>query len=326
MRQPHLLRYLVRRLVVAGALVFVVSSASLLLAHLAPGDATTDLIRPGVSAETLARERARLGLDRPFAVQYVAWLSRAVRFDLGQSTRYGRPVQELLGQRARNTALLAVAALLVATVLGVVLGVVSGSRPAGAVRTVISGGSMLAVSIPPLLASLLLALMAARTGWFPVGGMSSVGVDELNWLGRMRDMAWHLVLPTVALAVPLAATIERLQSQALAETLREPYVRAATARGIPHRRVVWHHAFPVAVRPVVGVYGVIIGSLLSGSFVVEIVSAWPGLGRLMYEALVSRDTNLVAGCAVVGSTFLAAGNLVADVVLVATDPRLRTHS
>ena len=103
-------------------------------------------------------------------------------------------------------------------------------------------------------------------------------------------MAWHLVLPTVALAVPVAATIERLQSQALTETLREPYVRAAAARGIPHRRVVWHHAFPVAVRPVVGVYGVIIGSLLSGSFVVEIVSAWPGLGQLMYEALVSRDT------------------------------------
>lgn len=323
MPRKTLLPYLARRLAFACLLVFLVSSGSLVLAHLAPGDATTELLRPGVSAETLAGERARLGLDRPFVRQYVEWVSRALRLDLGQSFRYGRPVGELVRARAGNTVLLALVALLIATALGVSLGVVSGSRRAGVARAVIGGGSIVALSVPPLLASLALALLAARTGWFPVGGMTSPGMGDLGWLARAGDVAWHVALPALALGLPLAAAIERLQSQALAATLKEPYVRAAVARGVPWRRVVWRHALPVAIRPVAGVYGIIIGSLLSGSFVVEIVSAWPGLGQLMYEALVARDVYLVAGCAAVGSVFLAVGNLVSDAAVVLSDPRLR---
>ena len=326
MRPTDLLPFLARRVALAAVLVFLVTSGSLLLTHLAPGDATTSLVRPGVSAETLARERARLGLDQPFALQYIDWLGRAVRLDLGQSVRFGRPVTELLGARARNTALLALVALVVATALGLSLGILSGSRTRGFVPAVIGGASIVALSIPPLLASLLLAWVAARTGWFPVGGMTSAGTDSLGWLSRMADLGWHLVLPATALAVPLAATIERLQSQALEETLKEPYVRAAIARGVPRHRVIWRHALPAALRPVVGIYGIIVGSLLSGSFVVEIISAWPGLGQLMYEALLARDVNLVAGCAMAGSIFLAAGNLLSDVALVLTDPRLRSEA
>ena len=169
-------------------------------------------------------------------------------------------------------------------------------------------------------------LIAARTGWFPVGGMSSVQAQALGWWPRTIDLAWHLVLPTAAIAIPLAATLQRLQFQSMTEALRLPHVRAAVARGVPWRRVVWGHALPVAIRPVVGVYGVIIGSVFSGSFIVEIVSAWPGLGQLTYEALVARDMNLVAGCAVAGSMFLALGNLAADAALFACDPRLRNQS
>ena len=326
MSRGALLLYLARRLALAGILVFVVASGAFTLVHLAPGDSTSDLVRPGVSSATREAARERLGLDLPFAVQYVRWLGRALRLDLGRSTRYGRPVTDLLGERARNTVILAMSALVVATVAGLWLGVLAGSRAPGAVRTVIGTGSMLAVSVPPLLGSLFLALMAARTGWLPVGGMTSAGADQLGALARLGDLASHLVLPTVALAIPLAATIERLQSRSLAETLRAPFVRAAIARGIGWNRVIWRHAFPVAVRPIVGVYGIIIGSLLSGSFVVEIVSAWPGLGQLMYEALVSRDSDLVAGCTMAGATFLALGNLVSDAVLLVADPRLRIES
>jgi peptide/nickel transport system permease protein len=326
MRHRTLLRYLARRSLLAVVLVFVVSSGAFMLVHLAPGDATTDLVRPGVSPATRQIEQTRLGLDRPVVVQYAEWLGRVMQLDLGQSTRYGRPVAELLGERSRNTALLAVSALSVATVVGLSLGVFSGSRGPGLVRALVGASSLLAVSVPPLLGSLLLALMAARTGWFPVGGMTSPGADRLGLLAQVGDVAVYLVLPTLALAVPLAATIERLQSRSLTETLRAPFVRAATARGLRWERVVWRHAFPVAVRPVVGVYGIIIGSLLSGSFVVEIVSAWPGLGRLMYEALVSRDPHLVAGCAMAGAMFLAVGNVASDALLFLTDPRLRTEA
>ena len=180
--------------------------------------------------------------------------------------------------------------------------------------------------LPSLLSSLLLPLLAARTGWFRVSGISSVGSEELGWIARVSDLAWHLTLPALAVAIPLTATIERLQSQAMTETLELPFVRAAVARGLTWRRVVWRHAFPVALRPVLGVYGIIIGSVFSGSFVVEVVSAWPGLGQLMYEALVSRDPYLIAGCGMAGSACLAIGNLASDAALMTVDPRARTES
>ena len=199
-----------------------------------------------MSAETAVRERARLGLDRPLGEQYIAWLSRLVRFDLGTSFRYARPVSELVGERAANTALLALAALLLATGIGVPLGVVSGSRRAGPLASTIQVVSVVGLSLPPLLTSILLALLAARTGWFPIGGMTSVGGAELSGAGRLVDLAWHLVLPVVALALPIAATLERLLARSMRETLDEPFILAALARGIPRRRVVWRHALRVA--------------------------------------------------------------------------------
>ena len=315
-------RFLGRRLLFALLLVFVISPGSLLLAHLAPGDYTSELRRPGVSAETVARERTRLGLDRPLSAQYIAWLGRLVRFDLGTSFRYARPVSELVGERAANTALLAVAALLLATGIGLPLGVVSGSRR-GLLSSTIRGVSVVALSLPPLLTSILLALLAARSGRFPIGGMTSLGAANLSGAGRLGDLAWHLVLPAVALALPIAATLERILARSMTETLDEPFILAALARGIPRRRVVWRHALRVAIRPVAGIYGIIVGSLLSGSFAVEIVTSWPGLGQLMYEALISRDVHLVGGCAAIGSLFLACGNLLSDVGLAAADPGLR---
>ena len=315
--------FLARRLLFALLLVFVVSSGSLLLAHLAPGDYASQLRRPGVSVETVARERERLGLDRPIGEQYVAWLRRLVRLDLGTSFRYARPVTELVGARTANTALLAGAALLLATGLGLPLGVISGSRPPGRLAATIRGASVVGLSLPPLLTSILLALLAARSGWFPIGGMTSVGATDLSAVGRLADLGWHIVLPAVALALPIAATLERLLARSMTETLEEPFILAALARGISRRRVVWRHALRVAIRPVVGVYGIIVGSLLSGSFAVEIVTSWPGLGQLMYEALIARDVHLVAGCAAIGSLFLACGNLLSDVGLALVDPRLR---
>lgn len=318
-----LLWYFARRALLALLLVFVVSSAALVLARLAPGDFTAELVRAGVSPETIARERARYGLDRPVASQYVEWVGRALRFDLGTSIRFGRPVGELVRERARNSAKLAVAALIIGTLGGLSLGVVTGSARGGPLPALIRLLSVLALSLPPLLMSLLLALLAARTGWFPVGGMASLDAEELGSLARAADFAWHLVLPALALALPLAATLERLQAQSLAETLTEPFIRAAEARGVPRARVVWRHALRVAATPVVAVYGILVGSLMSGSFTVEIVTAWPGLGQLLYEALLARDIYLVAGCAAVGSLFLALGTLVSDVLVAFADPRLR---
>jgi peptide/nickel transport system permease protein len=318
-----MLRYLARRLVFSLLLVAVVSSAALMLTLAAPGDITAELVGTGATAQSLETERARLGLDRSPLEQYGAWVSRAARLDFGTSLMYGRPVAGLVAERARNTLLLAVAALAVALAAGIPLGVVSGSRrgfAAGAIRA----ASLAAVSTPTLVGSLVLVLVAARTGWFPTGGMTSAEADSARgWLEAAADIARHMILPTLALAVPLAATIERLQSQATAETMGERFVAAAAARGVPPGRILWRHVLKPSLRPVAAVFGLVVGSLLSGSFVVEIVTSWPGLGRLMYDALRSRDLYLVAGCAAAGGVFLALGALLSDAALAVVDPRLR---
>ena len=174
------------------------------------------------------------------------------------------------------------------------------------------------VSIPALITSFVLLLVAAQTRWFPVGGLGAIATGGI----RGSEFALYLVLPSLALALPMAAALERLQSQAMREALAEPSVQAARARGCSEARIIWRHALRLSLKPVVALYGVFVGTLLSGSFAVEIVMSWPGLGALMYEALVARDLYLVAGCAAAGAAFLAAGVLISDVALAAIDPRI----
>ncbi len=317
-------RYLLRRLGFALLLILVVSSASLLLTTLAPGDITSDqafLLDP----DALAKRRAELGLDRPLPEQYLAWLSGAVQLDFGRSLLYSRPVSALVGERALNTAVLALVALVLATAIGLPLGVYSGSRSRGLGRAAVRVLSILALSIPPLIGSLALVFLAARTGWLPVGGMTSSSGIELTWAQWLADLARHLPIPALALALPLAATLERLQSQAIERAVREPFVTASRARGVGPVLAIVRHAWPVSLRSVLGLYGVMIGSLFSGSFVVEVVTSWPGLGRLMYDALKARDLYLVAGCAASGAFFLAAGTWIADALLALADPRVRSQ-
>jgi peptide/nickel transport system permease protein len=193
-----------------------------------------------------------------------------------------------------------------------------------------------------MLMSLVLVFLAARTGWFPVGGMTSSAIDPgfgvrdsgfgdlgfgiREWIGWARDVAWHLPVPALALALPIGAMLERLLAQSMAETIRAPFVMAAEARGLSRQRIVWGHAVRVALQPVVSIYGLIVGTLLSGSFMVEIITAWPGLGRLTYDALRGRDVYLVAGCAAAGALFLAIGGVIADAAQAALDPRVRESS
>lgn len=297
-------RFVLGRLAAAALLVVVVSSGAQLLAQLAPGDYFGTF---AVDARTAAAERHRLGLDRPAARQYGTWLSRTLRLDFGESLYYRQPVLPLVRDRAANTAVLALAALLVATLLGVPAGVFTGSRGGGFLPGLVRALSIVLVSVPPLITSLLLLTLAARTGWLPVSGMG--GLD-------------HLVVPALALGLPLAATIQQLQAQALRQALARPSTVAAVARGVPRRRVVWIHGWRLSLGPLLAIYGIIAGSLFSGSFAVEMVTSWPGLGDLMRNALVARDTFLVAGCAAAGALLLAIAIVAADLAHAALDPRV----
>jgi peptide/nickel transport system permease protein len=217
---------------------------------------------------------------------------------------YGRPVSELVVERALNTAELAALALLLALGIGLPIGLFTGGRPRHPLTRVLRPISIAIVSCHPVIAALALSLLAIRTGWLSIAPGA-------------------LAVPVLALGLPFAAMLERLQARATSDALALPSLVAAAARGIPPRRLLWVHAGRQSLQPVLGILGVVIGALFGGSLAVEYITAWPGLGRLMYDALVGRDLFLVAGCALAGSVVLAAGNFAADVLRAVADPRVR---
>ena len=309
---PHLASFILRRAAAALLLVLLVSSAAVVLARLAPGDHLSEF---ELTPAQIAAERHRQGLDAPLHIQYFAWLRRFVRLDLGESIRYpGRSVSALIGERVGNTVLLGLGAMSVATAIGIPLGVITGRGRRNAFTLAARGVSVILLALPPIVLSLALLFVASRTGWFPVGGLPADAGFE--------TMVRHLVLPILALALPVAATLQHLQATAISEALQHPSVLAARARGVPDRRVLWRHALRLSLTPVLAVYGVMTGTLISGSFVVEYVMTWPGLGRLLYDGLIARDANVIAGCAATGAAFLALGIFIADVALAAADPRV----
>lgn len=297
--------FLFRRLVAALAFVVVVSSSALVLTRLAPGDVATELGPGGLQA--IKDTRARLHLDRPIALQLVAWLNGLAHFDLGRSLMDGQPVGALVREKAGHTATLAFVALALATIIAIPIGLVTGAYPRGVLARVVTPISLALVACPPLIAALTLLWLALSTKWLSV---------EPGSLG----------VPALALSLPLAAMIERLQSRATADALAAPDLVAAAARGIPTWRLLWVHAARQSVRPVLGIFGIVIGSVFSGSLAVEWATSWPGLGLLMYNAVVTRDVFLVAGCALAGAAMIAIGNVLADLTRALLDPRVREHA
>ena len=307
--------FVLRRAAQGVLFVVLVSSAALLLTRLAPGDPLSEF---GAEPAVVEAERRRLGLDRPFAVQYMSWLTRAARLDFGQSLKYRRPVVTLVAERATNTIVLGGCALTLATALGLLVGTLAGAGKGGAAMAGVRAVSVALLSVPPLVTSFALLLAAAVTGWLPVGGFPR---DSGTAVGVLVHHTRYLLLPTLALALPLAASLERLQTAAISDALAQPAVLAARARGLGPGRILWRHALRLSLGSILPIYGVVGATVLSGSFAVEVVMSWPGLGALMYEALVARDLFLASGCAVAVSVFLSIGVFASDLALAAADPR-----
>ncbi len=300
-----MLRFVLRRLAFASLLVLVVTSLSFVLVRVAPGDYFTEF---GPGGDRRARaERAAARLDRPLVVQYAEWLSRAVRFDLGTSLKFQQPVTVLVARRAAATVLLGSCALVLATICGITLGVFTGAGE-GAFRSAVRAASTAVLAVPPLVISLALTAMAAHSGWLPPAGLHLP----------------NMVIPIAALAVPAAAWIEQVHSQAIRRTLSAPHILAARARGLTRARVLWKHASRDALGTTLSVYGILAGSIMSGSFAVELVADWPGLALLTADALRARDPFLVCGCSAAAAGLLVGAILVADVLHVWVDPRLRS--
>jgi peptide/nickel transport system permease protein len=317
--------FLLRRFLNMIPLLFGISLLSFGVMELAPGD-FLDTIRANdaIPPELVESMAKRFALDKPWYVRYERWLGNVVlHADFGESFSYRQPVFSIMAPRLGNTLILALAAALITWCLAIPLGILAAVRQYSWWDKTASLIASFGLSIPEVFFALLLLLLAAKTGWFPIGGMHSLDYDDLTPLGKALDIAHHLVLPAIVLGtIPMASRMRQMRANLL-DVLRLEYVNTARAKGLPERQVIWKHAVRNALNPLITLFGLTLAALLSGSFVVEVVMGWPGLGALTLEALRKQDLYLVMGSVMLASTLLVLGNLVADVLLAVVDPRIR---
>jgi peptide/nickel transport system permease protein len=313
-----------RRLGAAALLLLLVLSLLFVLLQMAPGDPADLLLDPRIGSQQRQALRVAYGLDRPPHEQYLRWLAAILRGDLGISFRHSRPVTEVLGDHVGPTLLLAAAALLVQNVSGLLLGVAAARRAGRRTDHLIRAGSVLLYSLPTFwLALMALAVLRHGLGLFPPGHMQSVDAADLSPLARLLDLLGHLVLPALILGLAAGGATSRFVRNGLLDSLGEEFVRTARAKGLTRRRIVWLHALRNAATPLVQIFGLSLPFLLSGALIVEVVFSWPGVGRLAYNSVLARDYPVVLATTALSGLLVIAGSLLADLLQMALDPRLR---
>lgn len=317
------MKYPMRRAIRAVALLFGVSVLCFLFTEMAPGSFFDEMrLNPQISPETISALRARYGLDRPLVERYGRWLTSVVQGDLGFSIAYNTPVAPLLWNRAQNTLLLTTTAMLLTWLIGVPLGVWTAAWRGRWPDRIVETGNALLISVPEIVIALGLLALAVRSRTVPVGGMMSIAHEELSTWGKFQDVVRHLLLPATILVLAGIAIVIRHVRASVVEVLDAPYVQAGRGLGIGRARLLFRHVLPVAAGPAISLFGLSIASLLSGSLLVEVATGWPGLGPLLLEATLARDLYLVIGGIIFSALFLVAGNLITDLLLLASDPRL----
>jgi peptide/nickel transport system permease protein len=329
--------YLIRRLVGTIPVILLITLLVYGLMHLAPGDPASLLLPEDATDADVAEARARWGLDRPFIIQYFYFIGNAVRGDLGRSFRFAQPVTELIGSRLPATLELATFAILIAVLIALPLGVFAGARPDSATDNVGTMFGLFGISMPNFWFGIMLILVFAGVlHWFPSAGRSEYGVagqiitgfyfiDSIitgNW-AAVADAFKHVILPALTLGTALAGILMRITRSAVLEVTREDYVLVARAKGLMNRVVLWRHVLRNALIPIVTVVGLELGTLLSGSIIVETVFAWPGVGNLLITGVQSRDYPLVTGIVLMYSVAFVLINLAIDAIYGIVDPRIR---
>ena len=304
-----MLRYLVRRLLLTIPVLLGVATLVFALIHLVPGDPAQSMLGDGASPEEVQTLRTALGLDKPLVEQYWSFMTGLVRGDLGSSFRYGTPVAREIRDRLFRTFQLAMAAMLVAVAIAIPLGILAAVFRGTAIDHAAMTLALIGISMPNFwLGPLLAILFAVYLGWLPVSGTGGLT---------------HLVLPAVTLGAALAAILARMTRASVLEELRELYVLAARARGASRTRAVVRHAFRNSLIPVVTIIGLQFGAVLTGTIITETIFAWPGVGRLLIQAINFRDYPLVQGCILFISFTYVMMNLLTDLTYGLLDPRIR---
>lgn len=315
-------QYVVRRVLQVVPAVGAILVVTFSVIHLAPGDPVTAVASGSGDAAYYEFMRAKFGLDRPAPQQFATYVANAVTGDLGESFRQGRAVSELIAERVPATLLLMGTALVVSTLGGIGLGLLSARRPFGIFDLGMSTVALVGYALPVFwLAQLGLLTLAFHAGWFPIQGMSDPRA-ELTGLAALVDTAHHLVLPALVLAVSEVALVSRVARTALIEQRTQEYMRTAQAKGLRTSAALTRHALPNALLPVITVIGTRVGTLFSGAVLVETVFGWPGLGRLVLAAAETRDHPVLLGTVLLVAFSVVFANLVTDLVYAWIDPRI----
>ncbi|MBV9034940.1 MAG: ABC transporter permease [Acidobacteriaceae bacterium] len=320
------MRFLLRRAMHTLLILVGASLVSFSLVNLAPGDFFDQMkVNPRISQDTLTSLRSQYGLDRPLPVRYLQWVRSVINGQWGFSFAYNSPAGPILWSRSSKTLLLTGVATLLAWSLALPLGGWAGARPGSSIDWLTRGTVAVLLATPELVLALLLLLFAVRTGYFPAGGLTSSEYVPSGLWDQTKDVTRHVFLPSICLAAGLLPLLLTHIRTAVSEAFESPYIEAARGHGIPFRRLLLRHVLPLAANPLISLFGLSLGMMISSSLLIEAVFSWPGLGQLMLEAIQQRDFYLVVDTAVLSTAFLIVGNLIADVLLYASDPRIRTE-
>lgn len=319
-----MLQFISRRLFQVIPLLLAITIISFGVMQLAPGN-YLDTLRgqPTIRPETIEKLQRDFGLDQPWPVQYARWLGNAVQGDFGYSFTYKINVVTLIVQRLYYTFILSFWATVFAWVIAIPLGIYIATHRNGWVDRIANLVAFAGISLPGFFMALLAMKFAQESGYFPVGGATSVNYDSLSHFDKIKDTAHHMVLPVFILGIGGVAGLMRQMRGNVLEVLGEQYIMAARARGLAERKVIYKHALRNAINPLITLFGYTLSGLLAGAALIENVMAWPGLGRLLLESVQSRDIYVAMASFVMGTVLLILGNLVADVLLAVSDPRIK---
>ena len=327
-----MISYLVRRLLGAIPLLLGILTLIFFIIHLAPGDPTSRFLNPNVPPEVVEQMRRNLGLDQPLHIQYFRWLTAFLQGDFGYSFGQMRPISEILPEVLWNTVQMMLVALVIIFGVGMLVGIVQAVRQYSWVDNVLTFVALFFYSMPSFWFALMLilafSLKANQWGLpeflqFPATQMTGVGYEFLSPWGKFTDRLEHLVLPAIALGIGSAAGVARYMRGSMLEVIHQDYIRTARAKGLGERTVIFRHALRNALIPIITLLGLYLPYLLSGSVLIETIFAWPGMGRLIVDAIFTRDYPLVMATSFVAATLVILGNLLADVLYAVVDPRIR---
>ncbi len=318
-----MLGFLLRRVLHMIPLLLGITFLTFLIVDLAPGDFFAQLrMNPSIAPEMITAMEREFGYGSPLVVRYGRWLWRALHFDFGVSLAYRVAVTDLIGMRALNTIILTGASIVFAWTLAIPAGILAALYPRSVLDRTLSFFAFFGMSVPNFFLAFLLMFAALQTGWFPIGGSTSIEYGSLSLWGRLLDRLVHLVLPVLVLGTSGMASLMRLMRANVLEIKQADFVRTARAKGLPERIVVGKHILRNALNPFVTLAGYQLGALLSGAALVEAVMNLQGLGTLLLEAVRALDIYLVMASVLMGAILLLIGNLLADVALTLVDPRI----